>query len=102
MIKGEIRYVENTIHVTGNIKGSGKVAGKIQKASGVTGNVMAGGMVDAPAYTGATTVTPKARQEQVLNTSNKLLKSDIVVLEIPYFETSNENNGYTVYIGNEV
>ena len=55
-------------------------------------------------YTAATTydgdyiIKPKAYEDIVLDTSDKLLTDDITVLEIPYYETSNVS-GYTVYIG---
>lgn len=49
-------------------------------------------------YEGDYIVTPKANEEVILETSNKILTDDITVLEIPYYETSNIS-GYTVYIG---
>lgn len=49
-------------------------------------------------YTGDYIVKPKANEEVVLDTSDKILTDDITVLEIPYYETSNVS-GYTVYIG---
>jgi len=55
-----------------------------------------GGDVDP--YEGEYTVTPKTF-EQTLQTENKLMEEDVTVLSIPYFETSNPQNGYTVYIG---
>ena len=52
-------------------------------------------------YTGDLTVTPKAWEEQVLETAFKTMPGNVVVLEVPYWETSNPN-GKTVYIANEV
>lgn len=52
-----------------------------------------------PPYTGDVTVTPIPWEQQVLETANKALKSDIVILEIPYSSVSNPMNGKTVYIG---
>ncbi|MCB6646211.1 hypothetical protein LI154_13300 [[Clostridium] scindens] len=37
-----------------------------------------------------------------LPTANKVLKKDIVVQKVPYFETSNNYDGVTVYIAEEV
>lgn len=54
-----------------------------------------GGML--PVYTGDVTVTPKT-VEQNLETSNRSVLSDIKVLGIPYFETSNPK-GITAIIG---
>lgn len=49
-------------------------------------------------YTGEYTVTPSI-EEQTLQTQNKMMSNDVVVEEIPYYETSNQYGGYTVIIG---
>ena len=48
-------------------------------------------------YTGAYQVTPKAFEETILDTDNKLMTDDVTVYEIPYAETSN-TYGTTVTI----
>ena len=53
-------------------------------------------------YDGATTVTPKADSQTVLETADKVVLDDITVLKIPYWETSNISGGYTVFIAGEV
>ena len=53
-------------------------------------------------YTGDYTVTPKAHEQTVLETQGLVMTGDVTVLEIPYYETSNVHDGYTVYIGGEV
>ena len=55
-------------------------------------------MQDAELYDGETEISPQVDSSTVLNTSGKLLKGDIVVSQIPYYETSNDY-GYTVIIG---
>lgn len=57
--------------------------------------------LDGPAYEGEYTVTPKTT-EQRLPTANKLLREDVFIKEIPYFEVGNNSGGDTVYIGSEV
>ena len=52
-------------------------------------------------YTGEYQVTPKAFNSQTLDTANKVLDADIVVSEIPYYETANETGGVTSYIARE-
>lgn len=52
-------------------------------------------------YEGEYTVIPKARQSQSLPTKGKFLSKDINVLEIPYFDVSNES-GTTIFIASEV
>lgn len=56
---------------------------------------------DYELYTGPYEVTPKVNTAQVLQTTNKILKDDVRVLEIPYYEVSNEYNGTTIIIGGE-
>ena len=52
-------------------------------------------------YTGEYTVTPKAHDQTILPTKRKQMLDDVTVLEVPYYETSNES-GVTVYIAQEV
>ena len=49
-------------------------------------------------YTGTYEVTPLPFAEQELRTENKVLSRNVVIHEIPYYETSNEY-GKTIYIG---
>jgi len=49
-------------------------------------------------YTGVSTIIPKST-DQVLLTANTVISENITILGIPYYETSNEANGYTVIIG---
>ena len=60
--------------------------------------VDAGGGSEYPFYHGPTIVTPRVRESVELETRNKVVTSDIVVNEIPYFETSNPK-GITFVIG---
>lgn len=50
-------------------------------------------------YEGDYEVTPKT-YSQTLETKSKYMTDDVTILEIPYFETSNESDGLTVYIAN--
>lgn len=52
-------------------------------------------------YNGQYTVIPKAHDSQILDTANKVLDKDIVVEEVPYYETTNTANGITSYIARE-
>lgn len=55
----------------------------------------------APIYDGDYIVTPRAHEEVILETSDKLLTDDVTILKIPYFETHNDY-GETIYIGSEI
>lgn len=56
-------------------------------------------IIDYDEYTGQYTVSPLPNVKQILRTRNKVLRHDVVVNEIPYYETSNSAGGYTVIIG---
>lgn len=51
-----------------------------------------------PEYTGPTDVTPQVIA-QSLATQDTLLRRDISISAIPYYETTNLSGGYTVIIG---
>lgn len=57
---------------------------------------------EAETYTGDYRVTPKAFDAQTLPTAHKLLRDDVTVTPVPYFETSNTSGGVTVYIAADV
>ncbi len=50
-------------------------------------------------YTEVYEIIPKAKEDQTLRTKNKLMRNDVVIQEIPYFEVSNDMDGTTIYIG---
>ena len=99
----EIEALEN---IRGSISGKSTLSGMFQGSilgkpdlSG-TLSVATGQVYDV--YSGDHEVIPSVAEEQTLETANKLLSKDIVVTKVPYFETSNESNGKTIYIGKEV
>ena len=57
--------------------------------------------VPTPSYQGEYIITPKPFNNEVLRTNGFTMTDDVTVLKIPYYETSNESSGYTVYIGGE-
>lgn len=73
---------------------------KIKDSSVIKLNVenYQGGGGEYPIYYGPTVVTPMVHRSVELETKNKSLLSNIVVDEIPYFETTNPN-GITFVIG---
>lgn len=52
-------------------------------------------------YTGPYEVVPKVNS-QTLSTARKMLRDDITVREVPYYEVSNQFGGNTVYIAKEL
>lgn len=91
--------------ITGNISPVKKIEGVISIANPViSGNITYGiGDGDSvPEYEGEYTVLPLAFQETRLSTKDKKLTEDIIVKEIPYYETSNTSGGNTVYIAGQI
>lgn len=60
--------------------------------------VISGGDV----YEGPYEVTPRAYNEVVLETMNKIMEADVTVHRVPYYETSNLFDGKTAYIAEEI
>ena len=52
-------------------------------------------------YDGPYEVTPKAWDEQVLETAHKMLTDDVTVFRVPYYEVSNVFDGLTAYIAED-
>lgn len=99
-----IGKVNSVSYLNGKISNKALIVGHIQAASSVKAvRVDVGEFYDRiDFYDGDYTVTPKAHEQIVLNTNGLCMKDNVVVLEVPYYETSNLQNGYTAYIGNEV
>lgn len=76
------------------------LAGKLSCTGGLSGKISI--MREYDHYNGNYKVSPKAFEEQTLQTTNKLLGEDVIITEVPYYETSNTSNGTTVYIAKEV
>jgi hypothetical protein len=54
-----------------------------------------------PLYDGTSEVTPRV-DSQILPTAQKIMKEDLTVKAIPYYDVSNSSGGSTIFIGNEV
>ena len=86
--------------VSGKISGGGKMRGSISYAGTIGGAISAGAPRNV--YSGVYKITPKTSKEVVLDTAKKYLEQDITVLKVPFYQTSNEQGGTTIYIGDEV
>ncbi|MBS6180588.1 MAG: hypothetical protein KH921_07345 [Erysipelotrichaceae bacterium] len=86
--------------LTGTISAECTLSGELSCNDGLVGKLSVTSEYDA--YTGNYQVIPHAFNAQTLNTANRLLKEDIIVAAIPYWETSNDSDGLTAYIGKEV
>jgi hypothetical protein len=96
-------------HLSGALSDHGKLIGALSPVAGLTGTLspprgLTGiltipRVLDAEYYTGEYEVTPQARSDVILDTSGKLMTDDVIVFEIPYYETTNPAGGYTAIIG---
>ena len=83
----------------GVISSVGTLTGKLSRGS--PNNYLSGVIRfsdTTPVYSGEYEITPTS-YEQELETSGLRMRDDVVVHEIPYFETTNPSGGYTVIIG---
>lgn len=108
-LKGALTNINNLQqsdlhHIDGEIVGS---LSSIVSLSGVLSDVpmivgglsQTGGASLVPVYNGTYMITPVTELDIVLETAGKRMARDVIVKEIPYFETTNESGGYTVIIG---
>ncbi|WP_289133333.1 hypothetical protein [uncultured Bacteroides sp.] len=86
--------------LSGKISGESVLKGTLSGIESLNGSICVTREYDT--YSGDYKVVPKASGSQILNTANKVLKEDILVTGVPYWETSNESNGTTAYIAKEV
>lgn len=54
-----------------------------------------------PKYIGEYEVTPKAYEDQILPTQDKLMTDNVTVFKVPRYDTSNLGGGLTVFIAEE-
>lgn len=60
------------------------------------------GSVPLPWYDGSYEITPHAYDEQVLQTAQKSMRSDVVVHKVPRYDVDNPFGGQTISIAMEV
>lgn len=86
--------------LSGSISAEGTLSGKICEVGGLKGKLSV--LKEYQMYDGEYEVIPKAGESQTLETENKVLRENLIVREVPFYETSNDSNGLTAYIAKEV
>ena len=86
--------------LTGHISGMCTLSGELSCEGGLSGKLSTD--LNYNTYDGEYEVIPSAFDSHTLATAYKVLKKDVVVQKVPYYETSNIQNGVTVYIAEEV
>ncbi len=88
--------------VSGTLAGVAEISGELTETGlSVVGALSSAEIIyeDLPAYEGSYDVTPLPGAETILETVGKRMTGDVTVGEIPYYETTNPQGGYTVIIG---
>lgn len=94
-------HVHGQLH--GTLTATGRLSGSLVGEHHIVhGSLTIPSVIDAQPYTGAYEVTPKAWEEQILETEGKLMSDDVTVFRVPYYETINLFDGKTAYIAEEV
>ena len=86
--------------IKGTLSVPASMEGELAVAATLSGQLYVPEYIGGTPYSGSYEITPKASQDQTLNTANKLLTDDITVFKVPYYQTSNVY-GDTVYIAEE-
>lgn len=94
---GSINALET---LSGFIAAEASLSGTLSSVGGLAGKVSVTKEYDI--YDGEYKIIPRIFEEQVLPTSNRVLKEDVVVKEVPFYETGNDSGGITAYIGKDV
>lgn len=92
--------INDPIKLNAKIKTNINIQGKLNNNISIKGNLNVTQSNPYPEYTGTYEVIPSIEM-QILETKNKILKDDVSVKQIPYFETSNLY-GDTAYIGTNI
>lgn len=87
---GSINALET---LSGSIAADVSLSGILSCVGGLSGKVSVTKEYDI--YGGEYKIVPKTFEERVL-------KEDVVVKEVPFYETSNDSGGITAYIGKDV
>lgn len=104
-INGQVSEISNlsgslvsALAISCSISGTESITATVSGTESIEAEITVPTFLEADYYRGSYEVTPLVDEETVLETRGLTLTSDVTVLEIPYYETSNES-GYTVYIG---
>ena len=86
--------------IVGEVRGASVYGGV--SSDDILGGVEIGGIIinntDLPYYEGSYDVIPEI-EAFILPVKNQAMRNDLIIHEIPYYETSNDKGGYTAIIG---
>lgn len=91
--------VDGTDTIYGKLAAIESFSGSLSDAGQLHGSVSTQ-QIAHKRYDGSYDIIPKAYQDQILETADKLMVKNVIVHKVPYVETHNES-GTTVYIAKE-
>lgn len=86
--------------LSGSVSAEVSLSGSISSVGGLSGTISV--TKEYAVYDGTYEIIPKVSEAQILPTSNRVLKEDVMVREVPFYETGNDSDGMTAYIGKDV
>lgn len=84
---------------SGSLSDIPQIIGSLSEIPSISGTISKPEIISP--YTGSYDVTPKAHNDQVLETANKTLTNNITIHKIPFVQSHNDS-GTTVYIAKEI
>ncbi len=100
MASGLTPTIEVEAEIPVELDGGAEIHAEIVGGAVIEADLVASGPVP-DYYSGEYVVTPDANDEQTLETKGLVMQDNVIVLKVPYFETSNPF-GHTIYIASEV
>lgn len=95
-------FTDEEVHLRGILSATGRIRGAIRTAVPAIHGIISFVPPELPTYEGPYKVTPRAFDSVVLETRDKSMYDDVTVRPVPYYETTNESGGYTVYIAGTI
>ena len=93
--------IRDMVRITGDVSVVDEINAIVASNEIITATIFLPEYSGGEEYEGAYQVTPSAHNPIILETEGKMMRDDVTVFKIPYFETSNIT-GKTVYIASEV
>lgn len=88
--------------LTGWLSSSETISGTLSPIGTLSGELVVPQYLNAEEYPGPYVVTPRAHTPVELETQYKLMNDNVLVLKVPYYETTNLFDGKTAYIAEEI
>lgn len=88
--------------LTGWLTGTECISGTLSPIETLCGEIVVPQYLNVEMYPGPYVVTPRAFNPVELETQDKFMTDNVLVLKVPYYETTNLFDGKTAYIAEEI